>query len=90
MVAQLAIVLQRAIAANVSNFTGGIEGVGTLSRQPQTAPQLAHAFGTTFWIAVGLIAAALTPALLLPRRSSQQHAKHAVTDDDAEQQRHAA
>jgi MFS family permease len=87
--AVLAIVLQRAIAADVPNFTGGIEGLGRLSRQPQTAPQLAHAFGTTFWIAVGLIAAALTPAFLLPRRSSQQQTKHAVTDD-AGQQRHAA
>jgi EmrB/QacA subfamily drug resistance transporter len=85
--AMLAIVLQGAIASNVPNFSGGIEGVGRLSLQPETAPQLAHAFGTTFWIAVALIAAALTPALLLPRRSSQQ-AKRAVTDDA--EQRHAA
>jgi EmrB/QacA subfamily drug resistance transporter len=32
-----------------------------------TAP--ADAFGTTFWVAVALIAACLVPALLLPRRS---------------------
>jgi hypothetical protein len=28
---------------------------------------LAHAFGRTFWVALALTAAALVPALLLPR-----------------------
>jgi EmrB/QacA subfamily drug resistance transporter len=85
----LAIVLQRAIGADVPSFTGGIQGVGTFSQRPQTAPQLAHAFGTTFWIAVGLIAASLAPALLLPRRQPLEQAEHAPRGD-AEQQRHAA
>jgi EmrB/QacA subfamily drug resistance transporter len=65
--AVLAIVLQRAIAANVADFHGGIQGVATLARDPRATPLVADAFGTTFWIAVGLIVAGLVPALLLPR-----------------------
>jgi EmrB/QacA subfamily drug resistance transporter len=49
--ALLAVVLQRAIERQHSH----------------AAPALAHAFGTTFWVAFGLVAAALVPALLLPR-----------------------
>jgi EmrB/QacA subfamily drug resistance transporter len=33
----------------------------------RSAPALADAFGTTFWVAFGLVATALGPALLLPR-----------------------
>jgi hypothetical protein len=32
------------------------------------APAIADAFGTTFWVAVGLTVAAFIPAALLPRR----------------------
>jgi hypothetical protein len=32
---------------------------------------LADAFGTTFWVAFGLVAASLIPALLLPRIRAQ-------------------
>ncbi len=71
--ALLAIILQRVIAADIHDFHGGIEGMAALSRQPHTTHLLAGAFGTTFWVAVGLIAAALVPALLLPgARSAQQ------------------
>ena len=73
--ALLAIVLQRSIAANVTDFHGGIQGMAALSRQAHATPLLAHAFGTTFWVAVGLIAGALAPALLLPRAKSKQHAE---------------
>ena len=48
--ALLAVVLQRRIAAAGSH----------------TAAALASAFGATFWVAFGLVAAALVPALLLP------------------------
>ena len=67
--ALLAIVLQRAIAANLPDLHGGIQALATLpsGRRAEVAPALADAFGTTFWVAVGLIAATLVPALLLPR-----------------------
>jgi EmrB/QacA subfamily drug resistance transporter len=42
-----------------------------------TAP--ADAFGTTFWLAVGLIGACLVPALLLPRFSKTAAATHAAS-----------
>jgi EmrB/QacA subfamily drug resistance transporter len=35
----------------------------------RAAPAVAHAFGTTFWVAFALVVAALVPALLLPRMS---------------------
>src|SRR5207247_6904791 len=46
--ATMAIVLQRAIAANVPDFRGGIQGLAALSQQAQATPVLADAFGTTF------------------------------------------
>jgi EmrB/QacA subfamily drug resistance transporter len=65
--ALLAIILQRSIATNVPDFAGGVDGVAALSGRPGVAPLVADAFGTTFWIAVGLMALALVPAVLLPR-----------------------
>ena len=70
--ALLAIILQRVIASNVPDFGGGIEGLGSLSRRPDATAQLADAFGTTFWVAAGLTAAALVPALFLPRASPRR------------------
>jgi EmrB/QacA subfamily drug resistance transporter len=70
--ALLAIVLQRAIAAQVPDFHGGVEGIAGLSAQSRTTALVAEAFGTAFWVATGLIAAALVPALLLPRPSRAQ------------------
>lgn len=66
--ALLAIVLQRAIAANLPDLNGGIQAIASLSRQEQAhvTAALADAFGTTFWVAVVPIAVALLPALLLP------------------------
>ena len=65
--ALLAIVLQRAIAANAG--LGG--GIGTLAALPddartRVAPALASAFGRTFWVALVLVGAAIVPAVLLP------------------------
>ncbi len=67
--ALLAVVLQRAIASELPAFRGGLaEAAGLASSdRAAAAPALANAFGTTFWVALGLTALALVPALLLPR-----------------------
>lgn len=64
----LAVVLQRSIDAEIPTFHGGLAQAGALARldPSRTLPALTHAFGTTFWVALGLTAAALVPALLLP------------------------
>jgi MFS family permease len=74
--AMFAIVLQRAIAANVPDLHDGIQALATLPPEQHAtlAPALADAFGTTFWVAAGLIAATLVPALLLPRPQRSQEA----------------
>jgi hypothetical protein len=61
-------------ALNVIQRLGGAVGTAlfaiVLSRQATAgagAGALAGAFGTTFWVAAGLIALAVVPALLLPR-----------------------
>ncbi len=66
--AAFAIILQHAITASLPRHPGGA-AIAAISRQARadTAPALAGAFGITFWAAVALIAAALVPALLLPR-----------------------
>jgi EmrB/QacA subfamily drug resistance transporter len=87
--ALLAIVLQRVIAADVPDFRGGTQGVAALSRQSQALPLVADAFATTFWIAVGLIALALVPALLLPGARHGQQADQAAEASGAEQRRAA-
>jgi len=67
--ALFAIILQHAITATLPGHGGGDTAIAALSQHApvHTAAALAAAFGTTFWVAVGLIAAALVPALLLPR-----------------------
>ena len=71
--ALLAVVLQRSIRASL-----GVDSLAALSHvgRTQAAPALAAAFGTAFWVAFGLVAAALVPALLLPsiRPRSEQEA----------------
>jgi MFS family permease len=64
----LAVVLQRSLQDELPGFHGGLAAAGRLaSRDPASAPPaLAHAFGTTYWVAVGLAVLALVPALLLP------------------------
>ena len=68
--ALLAVVLQRALRAKLPDLDGGLAAVGAVAerRHAEVAPALADAFGTAFWVALGLIAVALIPALLLPRR----------------------
>ena len=66
-------------ALNVIQRLGGAVGTAlfaiVLSRQAGAAAggadALAGAFGTTFWVAAGLIAVAVVPALLLPRARRQ-------------------
>jgi EmrB/QacA subfamily drug resistance transporter len=89
--ALLAVVLQRTIAVNVSGFHGDIGQATALARyDPQhTAPAIADAFGTTFWVAFALTALAFVPALLLPAKAKgSPNANHetkgrTVMTDDA-------
>jgi EmrB/QacA subfamily drug resistance transporter len=73
--ALLAVVLQRTIAANVSDFHGDIGQATALARHDRqhAAPAIAAAFGTTFWVAFALTAVALVPALLLPAKPKDNH-----------------
>jgi EmrB/QacA subfamily drug resistance transporter len=67
--ALLAVVLQRAIRDELPGFHGGLGQAGELAaRDPHAPPALANAFGTTFWVALGLTVVALAPALLLPEK----------------------
>jgi MFS family permease len=70
----LAIVLQRTIAGNVHGLHGGIQAIATLpaAEQAHVLPGVSAAFGTGFWVALALIAAALVPTLLLPRPVREQ------------------
>ncbi len=74
--ALMAIVLQRTIAANLPGHDGRIQGLAALSQHQRAhaAPALAAAFGTSFWVAVGLMALAMVPALLLPRLQRRHEA----------------
>jgi EmrB/QacA subfamily drug resistance transporter len=67
--ALLAVVLQRAIHANLSGFHGGIsQAAAAAAKDPgHAAPAIADAFGTAFWVATALTVAAFIPAALLPR-----------------------
>ncbi|HEY2939932.1 MAG TPA: DHA2 family efflux MFS transporter permease subunit [Gaiellaceae bacterium] len=62
--ALLAVVLQRSIRSSL-----GVDSLSEVSRlgRAEAAPALANAFSTSFWVAFALVAAALVPALLLPR-----------------------
>jgi EmrB/QacA subfamily drug resistance transporter len=68
--ALLAVTLQHALAARLPGFHGSITGAAALAAaDPARAlPALASAFGATFWVALGLTAASLIPALALPGR----------------------
>jgi hypothetical protein len=67
--AAFAVLLQHAITARQPGHPASAAAIGALSQQAgaHAATTLADAFGTTFWAAVALIAAAAVPALLLPR-----------------------
>jgi len=69
--AVLAIALQRALESRLGGPDGGIGRLAALSdgARDGLAPALADGFGVAFWVAFGLAAVALVPALLLPRAS---------------------
>jgi len=75
--ALLAVVLQRSIAFNLPGLDGGIGALAQESGRAHAAPVLADAFGTAFWVAFALVAAALVPAFLLPRIRSSRAASPA-------------
>jgi EmrB/QacA subfamily drug resistance transporter len=79
--ALLAVVLQRSITTGLPGVEGGIGSLAALSNEQraEAAPDLAAAFGSTFWVAFGLVAAALVPALLLPRLRSQPEREGAAS-----------
>jgi len=68
--ALLAVVLQRSITTELPGLHGGLgQAAARVAADPtHTQPALAHAFGTTFWVALVLTVAALVPALMLPKR----------------------
>ncbi len=71
--ALFAIVLQHAITANLPGHPGSTAAIAALSQDARAhTAAIASAFGLTFWVAAGLIATALVPAMLLPRRSGQR------------------
>jgi hypothetical protein len=74
--ALFAIILQHAITANLAGHPGSTTAIAALSRSAQlhTAAALADAFAATFWVAAGLIATALVPALFLPRPRGESQA----------------
>ncbi|HEY1321725.1 MAG TPA: DHA2 family efflux MFS transporter permease subunit [Streptosporangiaceae bacterium] len=84
--ALFAIVLQSAITANLPHHPGGSHALTALPSRAAAASALASAFDTTFWVAVALIAAALIPALLLPRRSAASQRGHQPSPAENETQ----
>jgi len=84
--ALLAIVLQRRIATELPALHDGLAGLERLSREARgnVAPVLASAFGTTFWVALGLVAAALVPAILLPRAMSPGEERRPISEAQPE------
>jgi predicted MFS family arabinose efflux permease len=67
-VAVLSVLLQHEITSRLP-LSGGIGAAQNVppAVRATVAPKLADAFGVTFWVATGMIAAAFIPALLLPR-----------------------
>ena len=62
--------LVAAPAAAEAQAGGELHRIGLL--ESATSNPLADAFGTAFWVALGLVAAALVPALSLPRLRSER------------------
>lgn len=75
--ALLAVTLQDEVTRYAPGLRGGAV-FGTLppAARAHLAPALGHAFGAAFWIAFALTAAALIPALLLPRTRRKQPTAH--------------
>jgi EmrB/QacA subfamily drug resistance transporter len=65
--AVLAVVLQQAISHRIPGARGGLSGAAAL-RGPHALTLLTGAFGVSFWWVAAITAAAVIPALLVPRR----------------------
>ena len=64
----LSVALERRIVAELGHSPGNLGALRSSgSAAARAAEPLAHAFGDTFWWAVGLTALALIPAMFLPR-----------------------
>jgi hypothetical protein len=76
----IAIVLRRTSASNLPGLHDGLAQLAALApgRRADVAPALAGAFGTTFWIAAGLIAATLIPGPPLPSPQQRSHGAQAA------------
>jgi hypothetical protein len=66
--AVIAVVLLNRVAAALPARVGGLATAGAASLQAHA--QLASAFGQTFWVALGMAAVVVVPALLLPAAGS--------------------
>jgi EmrB/QacA subfamily drug resistance transporter len=73
--AVLAVVLQRAIVADVPRLGGAALDPLPPDTRAHIAPALANAFGQAFWVAFALTAIAIVPALLLPRTAQAAQAE---------------
>jgi hypothetical protein len=77
--ALLAVILSREIAGRLPAAPGGGSAGGPIGAIPDAvrerfAPDLAHAFGSTFWVSFALSVIVIVPALLLPRHGSDVRA----------------
>jgi EmrB/QacA subfamily drug resistance transporter len=70
--ALMAVALARFTASEMPGGGGVVGRRGEGELPPTIADKLAHAFGHTYWVAFGLIAFALLPSLLLPRRAVER------------------
>jgi EmrB/QacA subfamily drug resistance transporter len=70
--AVLAVVLQRAIVADVPRLGAAALGPLPPGARADYASGLAHAFGTAFWVAFALTVIAIVPAMLLPRTAGHE------------------
>ncbi|WP_019630954.1 DHA2 family efflux MFS transporter permease subunit [Actinomadura atramentaria] len=81
--ALLAVLLSRQIGDRLPQASGSHGGFGDIPEavRVKVAPLLAESFHAPFWLALGLTAALIVPALLLPRRG----ARHLPHEPAAEQ-----
>jgi EmrB/QacA subfamily drug resistance transporter len=68
--ALMAVVLQRALRSELPGFHGGLSEAAALGARGDAAGALAHAFATTYRVALGVAAVAFAGSLLLPRKQS--------------------
>jgi hypothetical protein len=71
--AVLAVVLQQVISHRIPGARGGLSGAAAL-RGPHVLKLLTSAFGMSFWWVAAITAAAVIPAVLIPRRPEHSRA----------------